>query len=113
MALSPCEYEELTDVSSQITVKNTGASVKAYKSGRVVFLSYTGNAQGYTAGQLYEILDLPSNLCPKTDFNTIGIGTTNNTSVFAVYFDASVSKVKILTSDTTSRRCTFGCSYIV
>lgn len=113
MALMPSEYEELTDVSSQITVKNTGASVKAYKSGNVVFLSYTGNAQAYTAGTLYDILEIPLELKPRADFNTVGIGTTSVTTMFAVYFTASNGKVQILTSDTTLRRCTFGCSYIV
>lgn len=111
---SPAEYEEdIADVSSQITVKITGASVKAYKSGHVVFLSYTGNAQSYTAGQLYTILDLPLNLRPKTSFNTLGIGTSANTSLFAVYVESTDGTVKILTSDTTSRRCTFGISYLI
>jgi hypothetical protein len=110
---SPVEYEEITDVSSQITVKIAGASVHAYKSGRMVFLNYMGNVQSYTAGQLYEVLELPLNLRPKTDFFTLGIGTASNLSPFNVYFKASDGTVKISSSDTSSRRCAFGISYLV
>lgn len=114
MAKIPCEYYgEITDVSSQITVKLAGASAIAYKSGRVVFLSYTGNVQSYVANQQYEILDLPLNLRPKTNFFTIGIGTTSNLSLFNVYFNASDGTVKITTADTGTRRCTFGISYLI
>jgi hypothetical protein len=110
---SPVEYEEIIDVSSQITVKIAGASVTAYKSGRVVFLSYTGNVQSYTAGQQLEIFDLPLNLRPKTNFFTTGIGTAANVSPFSVYFNASDGTVKITTSDAATRRCAFGISYLI